>query len=66
MIHKQVTPHGVEYLNEEDFHHRVNGPALEWDDGDWCWMLNGDSHRYYGPADCMGEWFIHDKFIKSD
>ena len=53
--------------------HRVNGPAYNYsnttcwwrhDDDQWCWYSKGYPHRYYGPCDHMGEWWIHNKFIK--
>ncbi len=30
--------------------HRVNGPAIEWANGDKSWWLNGKQHRTDGPA----------------
>lgn len=42
-------------------HHRVNGPAFEWSDGDYAWYYNDRLHRYYGPA---RRWIgIEDYFI---
>ena len=40
-------------LNKEDHSkqlHRVDGPAIEWADGDKSWYLNGKYHRVDGPA----------------
>lgn len=34
--------------------HRVNGPAVEWPDGDKEWWVNGLRHREDGPAACLG------------
>ena len=51
--------------------HRVNGPAAEWDTGDWFWYYNGVAHRYYGPASSVRLiyttkliWEIHGTRIK--
>jgi hypothetical protein len=46
--------------------HRVNGPAVTWDDGNFMWMLFGKPHRYYGPAISAslvfdGKWYMHGK-----
>lgn len=30
--------------------HRIDGPAVEWDDGDKEWCINGLFHREDGPA----------------
>lgn len=30
--------------------HRIDGPAMEWSDGDNFWYLNGQLHRTDGPA----------------
>jgi hypothetical protein len=44
--------------------HRANGPAYEWWDGDWSWLLNCDFHRYYGPQNYSNEWWIHGRQVK--
>ena len=49
--------------------HRANGPALifndsVFNDSDWDWYLFGKWHRYYGPADSNGTWFIHHVRVK--
>ena len=38
----------VYYLNGK--HHRENGPAVTYNDGDMSWSLNGKYHREDGPA----------------
>lgn len=40
------------FYNEAGNYHRVNGPAMEWRNGDYSWFYNGEVHRYYGPAAC--------------
>lgn len=44
--------------------HCANGPAKVWDEGDWHWYLYGKWHRYYGPIDNDGDWWIDNEFIK--
>lgn len=41
--------------------HRTNGPAIA---GEF-WYLFGKIHRYYGPRERNGDWWIHDVYIKS-
>jgi hypothetical protein len=46
--------------------HKVNGPAIVWDNGDEEWWVNGELHRLNGPA-VVGKivkWYANDKFIK--
>jgi hypothetical protein len=56
-------PNGTKlwYLNGEL--HRVDGPAVEWDDGSKEWWLNGKQHRVDGPAvedaDGSKEWWLN-------
>lgn len=44
--------------------HRTNGPAFEYTDGAWDWLLYDKWHRYYGPGDNWGEWWIHGEMVK--
>ena len=46
--------------------HKANGPSRIWGDGVWDWWLHGERHRYYGPAQCIGCWYIHGDMIKHD
>ena len=39
--------------------HRLDGPAIEWANGDKMWWINGKLHRLDGPAI---EWANGDKF----
>lgn len=51
----------------DGMYHRPNGPAvIEIDEiaSQWAWCLFDNSHRYYGPADEFGDWWIHGSFIK--
>ena len=44
--------------------HRLNGPAIEYEDGTKCWYVDGKLHRTDGPAvewpDGMKYWYIDD------
>jgi len=40
----------VEWLNEKGKHHRTDGPAVEWANGDREWCVNDKLHRIDGPA----------------
>ena len=42
------------WRNEEGQYHRLNGPAVEYSNGDYVWCQNGTIHRTDGPA-----MFIH-------
>lgn len=44
--------------------HRINGPAVTWADGDFCWISNGVRHRYYGCWTAHGEWIVNGVKIK--
>ncbi len=50
--------------------HRVNGPAIEYVDGDKSWYLNGERHRIDGPAvewaDGTKEWWLNGKRHRTD
>ena len=57
-------------LNKEDHSkqlHRVDGPAIEWADGDKSWYLNGEFHRIDGPAiewaDGYKAWYLNGEHI---
>ena len=56
----KVIEDGIEYHVKEDNRakywilnhnlHRINGPAVEYTNGDKHWYLNAQSHRINGPA----------------
>ena len=51
-----------EYYNHAGKLHRVEGPAVEYANGDMSWWLNGCRHRIGGPAiewDGNKRWFLH-------
>lgn len=39
--------------------HQTNTPAVIWRNGHWSWWLYSRRHRYYGPQDDYGRWYIH-------
>jgi hypothetical protein len=51
-------------------HHREDGPAVEYPDGDKSWYINGKLHREDGPAveyaDGGKAWFIDGKRHRED
>jgi hypothetical protein len=54
-----VDDYGIRrWYNEHDQHHREDGPAVEWMNGDKYWYLNDKLHREGGPA---VEWVNGDK-----
>jgi hypothetical protein len=40
----------IEYRNENNKYHRLDGPAREYSDGEKWWYKNGKFHRLDGPA----------------
>ena len=41
----KVYDNRTEWLNKDDKLHRVDGPAIEYNDGDKHWYINGECHR---------------------
>ena len=39
-----------EHLDENGLHHRIDGPAVIYDNGDESWYVHGVRHRIDGPA----------------
>lgn len=40
----------VYYIEKTDLYHREDGPAVEWENGDKEWYINGILNNYNGPA----------------
>jgi len=38
------------YYNNKGQRHRLDGPAIDWVNGDKAWYINGKLHRLGGPA----------------
>ena len=55
----------IEWRNKTGKLHRVDGPAIEWRDGDREWYINDELHRLDGPAiefyDGTVKWYINGK-----
>jgi hypothetical protein len=55
------------YLNSDNKRHRLNGPAIEGDDGTKIWYQNGKEHRLDGPSaewnDGDKEWYINGRCL---
>jgi len=50
-VKKEVDFEGnVRYCNSKGQNHRLDGPAVEWLDGDKAWWVNDKLHRLDGPA----------------
>jgi hypothetical protein len=56
------------YLNDKL--HRIDGPAIEYCEGDKSWYQNGELHRIDGQAyECVNghkEWWQNDKLYRID
>ncbi len=51
LIEKEISEDGTHYYyNEQDQLHRVDGPAVEWANGNKYWYQNNKLHRVDGPA----------------
>jgi len=50
--------------------HKLNGPAVEWADGDKEWSVNGTLHREDGPAIMSqlngNKWFLNGKEVTKE
>jgi len=63
--------YGTFYYKDKSFTipHRVDGPAMVWDDGRKRWFQNGKIHRMDGPAiewkNKHNEWWIDGEGIAS-
>jgi hypothetical protein len=59
----QVSEDKTEWRNPEGKLHRENGPAVEWNDGEKEWFVDGLRHRTDGPArewaNGFKEWYIN-------
>ena len=58
------------YYNSAGQLHRLEGPAVEWADGDKLWYQNGQLHRTDGPAveraDGTKAWYQNDRLHHID
>lgn len=60
----RVQKNRTEWYNEKEQLHRIDGPAVEYNDGEKRWFVNGKRHRFDGPAVEFGdgtvEYYIED------
>jgi hypothetical protein len=58
------------YQGNEFIHHREDGPAIEYVNGDVCWYVHGLLHRDDGPAleyaSGHKSWYLHGKRHRED
>jgi hypothetical protein len=58
------------FYRENGVYHRLNGPAIEWGNGDKYWMIYGNCHRLDGPAiervNGQKEWWVDGKRHRLD
>jgi hypothetical protein len=58
------------YRNEQVQLHRIDGPAIEWADGNKAWFVNGQLHRPDGPAwegaNGGKEWWVTGRLHRTD
>ena len=50
--------------------HREDGPAIEWNDGNKSWYINGNLHREDGPAvewnDGSKSWYLNGEYLSEE
>ena len=60
----------IEYLNDAGQIHRLDGPAIEYANGDKWWYVNGVAHRLDGPAiewaDGGKRWYVNGQIHRAD
>jgi hypothetical protein len=58
------------WRNKEGYLHRLDGPAVEYNDGGKIWYKNGKKHRLDGPVVELGngykEWWQNDLYHRVD
>ena len=50
LIVKSREDRTTSYRLPDGTRHRIDGPAIEYDDGSWAWFYKGDLHKVNGPA----------------
>ena len=67
---KTRSKYKIEYKNELDEYHRLDGPAVEYTNGDKYWWVNGLRHREDGHAveyiNGYKAWYINGKYHRED
>ena len=58
------------WKNKKGEYHRIDGPAIEFTNGDKWWYLNGKFHRKDGPAiefaDGSKKWYLNGELHRED
>jgi hypothetical protein len=58
------------WRNSKGEHHRTDGPAIEWTNGDKAWCVGGKYHRTNGPAvellNGKKVWWVGGKLHRTD
>jgi hypothetical protein len=58
---------GTEWRNEQGQRHREDGPAIDYEDDEKEWYINGKRHRLVGPAviwEAYKSWWVNDHCVK--
>lgn len=65
-----VDINGTKRWFKDDKYHRLNGPAIERNDGVKIWYKNGKLHRLNGPAveleNGTKSWYVNNKYHRLD
>ena len=60
----------IQWYNDKDQLHRIDGPAIERADGTKAWFVNDKPHRLDGPSiertDVYKEWYVEGKLHRLD
>lgn len=64
-VRKETSTFKISYHNAGGLFHRLDGPAMEYHNGDKVWYVNGRLHREDGPAreyvHGSKQWWFNDK-----
>ncbi len=67
---KRTFNNRIEYHNDKEQLHRLDGPAIEYKNGTKKWIINGKFHRVDGPAiewsTGSKEWWINGRLHRED
>jgi hypothetical protein len=69
LTHKDEYTDGTFWRNHLNAYHRLDGPAIEYSNGDNEWWMDGKLHREDGPAidwHHQKEWIINDQRHRLD
>ena len=71
IVMKKILESGtIVYEDDSGLFHRLDGPAIEYANGNKEWYVNGERHRLDGPAveynDGYKEWYMNDNIHRID